>query len=166
MVYFEPNTFEWQTLLKTWMNSCSKKWINECRSFLTDMLEWVLPLVILYFNSQLNYRQPNDLTQFQMLDYVEMHGKNLLNPLKYNLINTTFNVIQMVIDEAIDAYPDDYQKFLISWIQAAAMFGIAWGMGGILNDESRKAFDHFHRKVFFKLLNNCCLLCNENSTIY
>lgn len=91
----------------------------------------------------------NLIKYFQVLNYVEIHGKNLLNPLKYNLINTTFNVIQMVIDEAIDVNPDDYQKFLISWIQAATMFGIAWGIGGILNEESRKEFDHFHRKVYF-----------------
>lgn len=53
----------------------------------------------------------------------------------------------MVIDEAIEVNADDYQKFLQSWIQAATMFGIAWGIGGILNDESRKQFDQFHRKV-------------------
>lgn len=75
------------------------------------------------------------------------HGKNLLESHKYNGINATLDVIQMVIDEAIDTNADDYQKFLVSWLQAAIVFGIAWGLGGILNDESRKQFDHFHKKV-------------------
>lgn len=53
----------------------------------------------------------------------------------------------MVIDDAVEINADDYQKFLVTWIQAATMFGIAWGIGGILNDESRKKFDQFHKKV-------------------
>lgn len=89
----------------------------------------------------------NQFFKFQIIDYVEKYGKSLLDPLKYNLLNTTFSIIQMMIDEAIEANADDYQKFLVSWIQAAAMFAIAWGMGGILSDESRKEFDQFHKKV-------------------
>lgn len=46
MVYFDPNTLNWQTMSKTWMNGCSNKWITECRQFLSDMLEWILPLVM------------------------------------------------------------------------------------------------------------------------
>lgn len=75
------------------------------------------------------------------------HGKNLLESHKYNGINATLDIIQMVIEEAIDANADDYQKFLVSWLQAAIVFGIAWGIGGILSDESRKQFDQFHKKV-------------------
>lgn len=126
MVYFEPNILEWRTMARTWMNSCSKKWIDECKPFLSDLLEWILPPV---------------------LSYMVKYGKNLLEPRNYNLINTTFNIIQMVIDDAIELNVEDYQKFLVSWMQAATMFGIAWGIGGILNDESRKIFDQFHKKV-------------------
>lgn len=80
------------------------------------------------------------------------HGGNLLDPQKFNLINTTFDIIQMVIDEAIEINADDYQKFLVSWIQAATVFGIAWGIGGVLNEESRRQFDQFHRKVYAKMI--------------
>lgn len=58
----------------------------------------------------------------------------------------------MVIDDAIEINADDYQKFLVTWIQAAIMFGIAWGIGGILTDESRKRFDQFHKKVSFVII--------------
>lgn len=83
----------------------------------------------------------------QILNYMSEYGENLLEPGKYNLINTTFNLIQIVIDEAIEVNAEDYQKFLITWMQAATMFGIAWGIGGILNEESRKLFDQYHKKV-------------------
>lgn len=127
-MYFEPNTFEWQTLAKTWMNRCKSKWMIECRVFLFDVLDWILPLV---------------------LNYEIKHGVNVLDPLKYNLINTTFEIIQMVIDDAVEINAEDYQKFLVTWVQAAIMFGIAWGIGGVLSDESRKKFDQFHKKVSY-----------------
>lgn len=85
--------------------------------------------------------------QSQVIDYIVKYGENLLEPRKFNLINTTFNIIQMVVDEAVEVNAEDYQKFLVSWMQAATMFGIAWGIGGILNEESRKKFDQFHKKV-------------------
>lgn len=53
----------------------------------------------------------------------------------------------MTIDEAIEINSDDFQKFLFAWLQAAIIIGITWGIGGILDDESRKQFDHFHKKV-------------------
>lgn len=70
-----------------------------------------------------------------------------MNPLQYNLLKSTFEIIQMIIDDVIKTSADDHQKFLASWLQAATMYAIAWGIGGLLNDESRKSFDQFHRKV-------------------
>lgn len=83
----------------------------------------------------------------QVLNYLINYGNNLLESHKYNGINTTFDIIQMTIDEAIEANPDDYQKFLLSWLQAAIILGITWGLGGLLDEDSRKEFDHFHKKV-------------------
>lgn len=60
---------------------------------------------------------------------------------------TTLDVFQMTMDEAVEANSEDYQKFLISWIQAAMIYSTAWGVGGLLDNESRDKFDHFHKKV-------------------
>lgn len=73
--------------------------------------------------------------------------KHMLAPLECNLAASTFNIFQMVMDDAIEANIDDYQKFLMSWIQAAAIYSVVWGIGGILDEQSRDAFDRFHRKV-------------------
>lgn len=63
------------------------------------------------------------------------------------LVNTTLDIFKMVMDDAVELNLDDYQKFLISWIQAAAVYSIVWGIGGLLDKTSREQFDHFHRKV-------------------
>lgn len=62
---------------------------------------------------------------------------------------STLDVFQMTMDEAVEANADDYQKFLISWIQAAMIYSTAWGVGGLLDTDSREKFDHFHKKVLF-----------------
>lgn len=113
-------------MTKSWIETCKSSWITECKSFLWDLFEWILPPVI---------------------DYINNHGMNLINPLEYNLLRSTFDIIQMIIDDVIKSNADEHQKYLLSWIQAATMYAIAWGIGGILNDESRKLFDQFHRKV-------------------
>lgn len=82
-----------------------------------------------------------------MINYVTKNCTHLLNPLKYNVIATTLDIFQMVMDDAVEANGDDYQKFLMSWVQAATIFSIVWGVGGILNEVSRNCFDQFHRKV-------------------
>lgn len=82
-----------------------------------------------------------------MLNFAMTECKYLFTPLECNLVQTTCNIFQMVMDEAIEANSDDYQKFLMSWIQAAAIFGVVWGIGGILDEKSRDIFDRFHRKV-------------------
>lgn len=113
-------------MAKSWIETCKSSWITECKSFLWDLFEWVLPPVI---------------------DYINIHGTNLMNSLQYNRLRSTFEIIQMIIDDVIKTSADDHQKFLVSWLQAATMYAIAWGIGGLLNDESRKSFDQFHRKV-------------------
>lgn len=75
------------------------------------------------------------------------HCNQLLNPGEFNLLRTTLDVFQMVMDEAVEGNAEDYQKFLVSWIQAAMIYSTAWGLGGLLDSESREKFDQFHRKV-------------------
>lgn len=84
-----------------------------------------------------------------MLKFTMTKCKHMLSPLECNLATTTLNIFQMVMDEAIEANADDYQKFLMSWFQAAAIYSVVWGIGGMLDEPSRDAFDRFHRRVSF-----------------
>lgn len=44
-MYFEADTLEWQTIAKTWITKCNRKWMDECKTFLLDIFEWILPSV-------------------------------------------------------------------------------------------------------------------------
>lgn len=54
----------------------------------------------------------------------------------------------MLLNEACDENPEEYQKFLTSWFQAAISYAIVWGIGGILDHESRVKFDEFYRELW------------------
>lgn len=60
---------------------------------------------------------------------------------------TTFDLIDMQLDEAIEENPDDYDKYIESYIQAAILYALVWGIGGVLDINSREKFDAYLRKV-------------------
>lgn len=62
---------------------------------------------------------------------------------------TTFNLFQMLMDDAIEENSEDYAKFLFNWYQAAIIMSVVWGLGGLLDINSRESFDAFCREVYF-----------------
>lgn len=138
----------WQILAHSWIEKCNAKWTSDCKQIILDLFNWIFPPVTtsLIFNSRPNPKYSNSNCR-QVLSFAMTECKHLLAPVECNLATSTFNIFQLVMDEAIEANADDYQKFLMSWIQAAAIYSVVWGIGGILDEPSREAFDRFHRKV-------------------
>lgn len=62
------------------------------------------------------------------------------------------SIFEMLLDDAVAESPDDYEKFLISWFQAALIYSVVWGIGGLLNEDSREKFNEVHRSVSSFLL--------------
>lgn len=54
------------------------------------------------------------------------------------------------MDDAIEENSEDYAKFLFNWYQAAIIMSVVWGLGGLLDINSREAFDAFYREVIHK----------------
>lgn len=70
----------------------------------------------------------------------------MLYPGEINLVLTTLNIFEMQIDDGV-AKNEDYSKHLMLWFQAALLFAVVWGIGGILDTESRIKFDAFYKEV-------------------
>lgn len=43
--------------------------------------------------------------------------------------------------------PEDAEKYMTTWIQAATVYALTWGVGGILDTNSREKFDKFVKTV-------------------
>lgn len=61
---------------------------------------------------------------------------------------TTFSMFEMIMDDALEENSEDYVKFLFNWYQAAMIMSVVWGLGGLLDINSREAFDVFYREVY------------------
>lgn len=84
-----------------------------------------------------------------MIQFVKRNCVQLLYPGEFNLLMTTMSIFEMLLDDAVADSPDDYDKFLITWFQAAMIYSVVWGIGGLLNANSRDQFDTMHRSVSF-----------------
>lgn len=61
---------------------------------------------------------------------------------------TTLSLIEMqLIDANSQSTPDDVEKYMGTWVQAAIAFAQVWGVGGILDFHSRQKFDEFIKGV-------------------
>lgn len=88
----------------------------------------------------------------QMTSFAKRNCVHLLYPGEFNLLMTTMSLFEMLLDDAVAESPEDYEKFLISWFQAAMVYSVVWGIGGLLNAHSRDQFDELHRSVRLYIL--------------
>lgn len=87
-----------------------------------------------------------------MTSFAKRQCSHLLYPGEFNLLMTTMSIFQMLMDDAVEESPEDYDKFLTSWFQAALVYSVVWGIGGLLNADSRVKFNEVYKQVciYFK----------------
>lgn len=83
----------------------------------------------------------------QCQTFLRRSCSQFIKPGEFNGLLTTFSIIDMLMDEAIEENPDDYEKYIQSYIQASILYALTWGIGGVLDTNSREKFDGFLRKV-------------------
>lgn len=84
---------------------------------------------------------------FQAAHFIRKNCKQLLQPGEFSVLRTTFDIFEMLISGAIEENPEDYDKYLTAWFEAALLYALLWGIGGILDEESREKFDVFQKSV-------------------
>lgn len=80
-------------------------------------------------------------------EFVRKNCTQYLKPGEYNCLLTTFDIFEMCMHEAVEENPDEYDKYLTMYFQAAFIFALIWGVAGILDAPSREKFDVFLRNV-------------------
>lgn len=130
MIYMEPVTLGWEAFALTWCDRQDPAWMDGYKDYVMDLLRWVVPSCILF---------------------VKKNCKQLLYPGDTKLLMTSLSILEMFMADACEENPEDYQKFVASWYQNALLLAIVWGIGGILENDSRIKFDEFYREVIFKV---------------
>ncbi|XP_005185418.2 dynein axonemal heavy chain 12 [Musca domestica] len=128
MIYMEPASLGWQAFANSWLKRADKRWADEENS----------PYVLALFSWLLEPCQ----------EFVRKHCVQYLKPGEFNRLQTTFDIFDMCLHEAIEENPEDYPKYLAMYFQAAITYGIVWGIAGILDNRSREKFDKFYRELW------------------
>jgi dynein heavy chain len=128
MIYMEAVSIGWEAFSLSWLNQCNPAWTEEHKPLIMAMLHWIVP---------------------DCLDYIRKNCHQFLNPGDINILMTTLSIFEMLLNEAVEDNPDDFAKYLTSWFQSAISYAVIWGIGGILDADSRLKFDEFYREVSF-----------------
>lgn len=150
MIYMEPATLGWRAFANSWLKKADPRWADdENRKYMITMMEWLIPPVS-YAGRE--HSVPFALIHFHYLSlqcqtFLRRSCSQFIKPGEFNALMTTFSIIDMLMDEAIEENPDDYDKYIQNYIQASMLYAITWGLGGVLNTSSREKFDGFLRKV-------------------
>nr|CAD7398119.1 unnamed protein product [Timema cristinae] len=125
MIYFEPLTLGWKPLMLSWLSRLDPVWREGHEQLIEDMFDWIIP---------------------PCLQFVRRHGVQLVAAGEANLVNSTMLLIQMLISEAMKESEDT--RYIRSWLQGAFVYSGVWGVAGILDTESREAFDEFYKDIW------------------
>lgn len=83
------------------------------------------------------------------MSFVKLNCRQLLNSGKFSILRTTFDIFDMLLHEAIEENPEEYDRYLRGYFEAALIYSLCWGIGGILETSDKENFDVFLREVIF-----------------
>ncbi|XP_037873641.1 dynein axonemal heavy chain 12 [Bombyx mori] len=125
MIYMESTSLGFMPFYKSWLNTLNPIWLEENEEYIYDMCDWLFdPLVY----------------------YVRKFCGQLVTAGEVNLVISTLRLVEMLMDNAIEGEEDT--KYTRTWFLASLMTAIVWGLGGILNTDSREKFDDLVKEYF------------------
>lgn len=128
MIYMEPATLGWKPFVMSWLPQCNPTWAADYLEEMTCLFDWLVP---------------------PCLEFIRKNCKMLCNPGEIRLVMSMIQIIQVLMDDAIDNLQEgeDPRNFPI-WVQASFITAGVWGLGGILDVSSREKFDIFYRTMW------------------
>ncbi|XP_011557170.3 dynein axonemal heavy chain 12 [Plutella xylostella] len=125
MIYMESSSMGLKPFYSSWVNTLNPIWYEENEQFIFDMCEWLFdPLIY----------------------YVRKNGVQLVTAGEVNLLMSTLNLVEMLMNNAIEGEEDT--RHCRTWFLASLMTALVWGIGGILNASSREKFDELIKEYF------------------
>ncbi|XP_034826235.1 dynein axonemal heavy chain 7 [Maniola hyperantus] len=125
MIYMESETFGSMPFYKSWLNTLNPIWLEENEEFIYNMCSWLID---------------------PLLYYIRKHCTQLVTAGEVNLIISTLRLVEMLMDNAIEGEEDT--KYTRTWFLASFMTALVWGIGGILNTDSRERYDDLVKEYF------------------
>ncbi|KAG5886035.1 hypothetical protein JTB14_000014 [Gonioctena quinquepunctata] len=126
VIYFPQYTISWNTMVRSWINTCTSEWIEEYRTQIHDLFCWLIPPCI---------------------EFIEKSCTQLCDPNQLNLVKNMISLTELILDDVFDR-KDEEMKNLPIWIQATIIQAGASGLGAILDTSSKQKFDEFYKSLW------------------
>ncbi|XP_047030670.1 dynein axonemal heavy chain 12 [Helicoverpa zea] len=125
MIYMESVSLGFRPFYQSWLNTLNPIWYEENEEFIYSMCDWLFdPLVY----------------------YVKKECTQLVTGGDVNLVVSTLRLVVMFMDNAIKGEEDT--RHTRTWFIASFMSALVWGIGGILDTDSREKYDLLIKEYF------------------
>ncbi|XP_053132344.1 dynein axonemal heavy chain 3 isoform X3 [Hemicordylus capensis] len=131
MIYMEPHQLGWKPLKDSYLNTLPPTLHEEHLELVDDMFMWLV--------------QPS-------LEFIRHHCKVIVHTSPMHLAFTMMRLFTCLLDEIKSTGEDEGKEPMSSqqitlWLQGLFLFALVWTIGGTINAEGRKKFDHFYRNI-------------------
>jgi dynein heavy chain len=136
MVYLEPQSMTWRPLMESWLNALPPK-LAPFREQLRNLFGWLVPAVNRWI-----FKEGRSMLTVGILDTDEITRVNALMKL--------FDCHADEFAEPVEGQPARAEvaaKDAPLWVESLFLFGVVWGVAGVLDAASRAAFDVFFRQL-------------------
>ncbi|KAK9744283.1 Dynein heavy chain, N-terminal region 2 [Popillia japonica] len=130
MIYMEAATLGWQPFVDSWLVNLNPEWCTEENApFIKQVFHWMI--------------DPS-------LYFIRKHCKQLCVTGEISLVKSTMVVFEIIMEDSLkeSGKKEEEAKYLLTWMQAAFIYAGVWGLGGILDSESREKFDEFWKDLW------------------
>ncbi|XP_033631251.1 dynein heavy chain 3, axonemal-like [Asterias rubens] len=128
MIYMEPHQLGWRPLKESWMEKLPASLTQEHRELVNDLFEWLID---------------------PCLDFIRHDCKLFIYTSNIHLAHSLMNLYTCLMDEikmsGTDGHDTMSNQQITLWLQGLFLFCLVWSLGGTMNGDSRKKFDHFFR---------------------
>ncbi|XP_048509709.1 dynein axonemal heavy chain 7-like [Athalia rosae] len=147
MVYVETSSSGWKPFATTWLET----WECNNRTFasgsLKILLEWLVDPCLEFVRGKY-YGISNSYLQNELPIFNKDRSSAFYISLQTTLDNSTLNIIEMLVSDAIADSPEVSRDLEVTWTQAATVQAFTWGMGGTLCQNSIAGFEAFFSSLW------------------
>ena len=128
MIYMEAKTLGWKVFMQSWIHNCNPEWCGDYKELITELFTWLVD---------------------PCLKFIRKQCRQLCVTGEISLVRSTMMIFEMVLNDAFANFvkKEEELKHTVTWIEAAFMYAIVWGLGGVLDEESREKFDEYLKRL-------------------
>jgi dynein heavy chain len=126
----EAITLGWQPFLQSWIVNCNEEWCHdEYKTLTLDLFHWIVPPCLYFIRKS-------------CIQYCNIG--------QIDLVKNMMQLVEMLLNGACaeTVKKEEEAKNLMIWMQATFLQAGLWGLGCVLDSESKVKFDTFYKQLW------------------